>query len=764
MGVKWDDVSITDVTSLAGTEYWVCVQESTTKRVTADQAAAHAVDTLLAADAATPTAGDKVVAERAGTEKLYTLADLASYCVASGWSGASAADPVVTGDMVLVDRGGTVYKVDVDTLVTYALTGVQASTLDISGLTAATLAGTDQYLVVQGSTAKKTTLADLETKLWTDYATYVSGLTAVETAADGDVFYTIQGATPKYMTGSVLATYMTAEIKGAVVDSAWDDAAAVTDVQAADVFLLERADVRKTVAASYLATYALSGLSGSAAVDPVASGDDFLLYRGGAAKLADTSVMAAYFLPLVFNWTTETSMVDADELVFGRSGTGKTITYANFKSGVLSGLQASTLDISGLSAATLTATDEFLVCQTGTAKKTTLADLETKLWTDYATYVAGLTEITTVADAHKFYAIDAGTPKYTTADAIAEYVIKEAYADASTVSPAVTGDLLLVNRSGTIYDMNVDTLVTYALSGAQSTILNISGLDAATIAASDHVLVCQGSTPKRATVEDLTAEVHGEFADYVAARDAVTALTAEDDFCLVQGGALMRVDLGDLADYVVAQAGELPWTLVGSSKYTATPPTTSTLTMSDTSDMAIGKPIRFTQSATNYYAIVTALSANASITIAGAPLDTGAQVTELRVGPPETVEQVEFKVSGAWAASVQDVLAAVAKTYFKWQRQDAYLVAISAVHATADTGAAQPKLNVKVAGDLVSTEDSNAGLQLSTAGTWVDGSAVAISASNYKISRGDAVEIRCTSTGSNADAEDLTVSLVFVFE
>jgi hypothetical protein len=204
------------------------------------------------------------------------------------------------------------------------------------------------------------------------------------------------------------------------------------------------------------------------------------------------------------------------------------------------------------------------------------------------------------------------------------------------------------------------------------------------------------------------------------------------------------------------------WVTIDSSKYTATPSSTSQIAMSDTSDVSIGNGIKYTDSRGTYYAIVTAISANTSITIAGATLSTGADLTELNVGTDKTV-QLDFVVPGAYGDGANDLLANDANTYFKWKANKAYLVDFSGVHGTAD-GTANPKVNIKIDSSLVSTNDSNNGIQLSTAGTWVDNSAVAISTTNYEIDRGDSIEVACTVAGTDGDAQDLTVSLAFVKE
>lgn len=235
-GVKVSEMTVD--TALTGTEKLVALDGTTSKVVTTAKMAEYSIDVLSAATAGTPTTGDDIVIFRGTAEMTLPLDDVAAYAVASAWSEATEEDPVVTGDLLLVDRGGTVYSIDVDTLTDYAMTGAQALVLDLSGLATATLGGTDLLAICQGTAAKKATLTELEVKLWTDYATYVGGLTAVGAAADSDVFYCLQSGTPKKVTGTLLAAYMLAEIGSDVVDLVWDGATTTT-VADADVFVLE---------------------------------------------------------------------------------------------------------------------------------------------------------------------------------------------------------------------------------------------------------------------------------------------------------------------------------------------------------------------------------------------------------------------------------------------------------------------------------------------------------------------------------------------
>lgn len=236
----------------------------------------------------------------------------------------------------------------------------------------------------------------------------------------------------------------------------------------------------------------------------------------------------------------------------------------------------------------------------------------------------------------------------------------------------------------------------------------------------------------------------------------ITGLTATT----VAAGAV-TADSVESAEAVDAPAAS-PWVTIAASRYTATPASSSQITMSDTDGLAVGLPVRYEYDGGTYYGIITALVADTSITIAGAPLDTEEDLTSLAVGPATHVRQVEYQIAGTYGDDTADLLATDMAAYSRWRGPAARLVAVSAVHATADTGANQPKVNVKVGGDAVLTQDTAAGITLSTAGTWVNGSAVAIDPDAAVLADGDAIEIACTAAGSNSDAEDLTVQVVIV--
>lgn len=220
------------------------------------------------------------------------------------------------------------------------------------------------------------------------------------------------------------------------------------------------------------------------------------------------------------------------------------------------------------------------------------------------------------------------------------------------------------------------------------------------------------------------------------------------------------------ADFIAATPASLRYRTVATARYTGLiGGTPSIITMSTTSDMGVGYPVRYVVSGTTYYGVITALSANTSITVAGPALAAAATVSALAVGTPEMVSEYLFFVGGAYGNDVTSTLLATdMKTYFKWNRQKAYLVRIAVTHNTA-AATTQPKVNVKIDGNSVSSQDSSNGIQPTSAGTWVNGTLASINSSNYDINWDESLEVACSVVGNpTSGALDLTVLCVFVQE
>jgi|GEM_PF-2703514 len=199
------------------------------------------------------------------------------------------------------------------------------------------------------------------------------------------------------------------------------------------------------------------------------------------------------------------------------------------------------------------------------------------------------------------------------------------------------------------------------------------------------------------------------------------------------------------------------WT--AETNFTATPPSTSTLTMTAdlTGTILVGYPVKYTIGGVVYYGIVTAITSNL-LTVAGAPL--GGDVTALYWGDPTRVVQVDFFIPGAFAdAANTGLLASDARTKFDWNLTKAYCVQIRHTVRVDDSGANQPRVTISIAGSVVGTSNTNAGEAV--AETWTS-TVVGINTTNYDINRDEAIEVVTDANGSNGDATDLTVSAIFV--
>jgi hypothetical protein len=204
------------------------------------------------------------------------------------------------------------------------------------------------------------------------------------------------------------------------------------------------------------------------------------------------------------------------------------------------------------------------------------------------------------------------------------------------------------------------------------------------------------------------------------------------------------------------------WFIIGTASYTATPSSTSTITMSDTSLLQVGQALRYTDGTSTRYAQIASITTDTSISIRGSALDTGSDLTSLYFAPVGKIREISLFISGTYADGTDtDLLANDMNSPFEWTGNKSYLVFAKAVHMTVD-GTAQPKINIQLNGAKALTGDSNNGIQLGSSGVWVANSPVAISNSNYGIEDGQEVEVECTVAGTAGDAENLTVQLTFV--
>jgi hypothetical protein len=305
-----------------GTDVFLLQRSAVGKTATGANIATYVVSTQNSASALTPAAaGDGLLVFRSGTQYKMDVDVLSTYALASGWSAASVTP--TTGDKLTVGRGGVTKSITIDQLQTFVLTGIQANVLNLTGLSDATLDGTDVFLVGEGATARKASLTQLETQLWIDYKTHVTGLTSVGTLVDADTFYTVQSGTAKKTASSTIWSY--------VEEKLW----------------------------------------GASTVTPVLAGDNLYMRRGATSYRLDVGALATYVSTLV----------------------------------------AGSINIAGLSSATLSSGDLFIVNDGGVNKNVTLANLQSEFWTAFATYVSALSPPVSAANTDVLYSINLGSPQ-----------------------------------------------------------------------------------------------------------------------------------------------------------------------------------------------------------------------------------------------------------------------------------------------------------------------------------------------------------------
>ena len=556
--VAWKDwLAGLTVDTIGGAEKMPVLDGTTNKNITTALMSAYTIDQLVAASAVTPTTGDALLMERDGAEGTFDLDALASYIVASGWAAATEVAPATNADKFLASRSGTVVELDIDTIVAYANASNGTLGAQVDGTSAATLTDADKYLVVQGTTAAKTTFTDIASRVHTQFRTHLGSLASVTELADANTFYVDQGGTAKKITATVLAAYVQAEVGAAIVSAAWDDYDTVGSAATGDILLLERTNVGKKIDVANIAAYAVATQNSASAADPVASGDDFLMFRSGTQYKVDVGVLSTYVLASAWSATSGDPVATGDKIAIGRSGSTLSVTVDQLQTFVLDGIQADVLDFSGLDAATLAGTDLFAVWNGTAPEKITLANLETQLWADFDAYVSALTAVSSPVDGDVYYVIQSGTPKKITADVLASYMDDEIWADASAADPVASGDDFLMRRSGTTYAVDVDVLASYINTSVQATVLNISGLTDATLDATDFFLVGEGSNARHATLAQLETKLWTDFTAYVNGLDAVATTVADDKFFVIQGGVAKYVTPDELATYINPGGGDV---------------------------------------------------------------------------------------------------------------------------------------------------------------------------------------------------------------
>jgi hypothetical protein len=313
------------------------------------------------------------------------------------------------------------------------------------------------------------------------------------------------------------------------------------------VFLLERSGTGRTATGANIASYVVGTQNSATEAVGTVAGDDFLIFRSGTQLKLDVDLLATYVIASGWSAASGNPVATGDKLVIGRGGTTLSVTVDQFRTFVIAGVQASSLDLTGLPVASLASGSLFLVGDGTTPKKATLAELETKLWVDYQTYVSGLTALTALEDADTFYVIEGTTPKKITSANIAAYVETELW-DKADASPAVqAGDDLWMRRATTSYKLDVGALATYIGTIVTSSI-DIGSLSAASLSDGDLLLVDDGGTNKKITLSNLRSHFWTELVTYVNALTGAVSAADADVLYLISGVAPLKITIGDLWD------------------------------------------------------------------------------------------------------------------------------------------------------------------------------------------------------------------------
>lgn len=525
------------------------VDGTTSKHTTATLLAAFAVDQLQAAGVATITTlndADTLNAFQSNVAKKLTAQNFFNWVV-DKLEALATVTTIVSGDKLVFNDGGVLKQIDIDDVKTFLNSTNVSLGAEIAALTTATLADSDQYVVSQGTTARKTTFTAIAARVYSQFLAYVTGLPAIAVLDDADTFYASDSGVASKVTAQTIATYVQAEVGAGIVSAAWDNYAALgASANATDVFLLERSGVGKTATGANIATYVIGTQNSAASSGAAVAGDSFLIFRSGTQYKMDVGALATYVIASGWSAASGNPVVTGDKIVIGRGVTTYSVTVDQLKTFVQAGIQASTLDLTGLPVASLASGSLLLIGDGVTPKKSTLADLETQLWTDYKAYVSGLTSVVTLANADTFYVIQSGTAKKIASSDIAAYA-ETAMWSKSVVTP-LAGDNFWMRRGATSYRVDIGAIATYVSTVVAGTI-NISALAAITTVSNDDLFIVDDgavNANRKITFANVKASIFPAISTYVTGLTAAGSVAGTEELYSVNAGAPQKITVSTL--------------------------------------------------------------------------------------------------------------------------------------------------------------------------------------------------------------------------
>lgn len=534
--------------ALTGPEKIPVLDGTSSRHVTATALAAFVVDQLhQAAVVTTLNDADELNVFQSDVEKILTAQNFFNWVV-DKLEALGTSATIVSGDKLVFNDGGILKQIDIDDVKTFLNSSAVSLGSQIAGLDTATLADSDQYVVAQTTTAKKTTFTAIAARVHSQFLSYMAGLPAVATLADGDTFYVSDSGVASKVTAATVATYVQTKAGGDIVSSAWDSYSALgAAANATDVFLLERGGTGRTATGANIASYVVGTQNSATSAVSAVAGDGFLIFRSGVQNKLDIDLLSTYALASGWNAASGSPVATGDKITIGRGGVTYSVTVDQLKTFALVGVQATVLDLTGLTSATLASGSLFLIGDGSTARKATLAELETKLWVDFQSYVSGLTSLVTLEDADLFYVIEGATPKKITGANIASYVETEMW-DKADATPAVqSGDDLWMRRSTTSYKLDVGALASY-IAGIVTSSIDVGGLSAASLSDGDLFLVDEGASNTKVTLADLRSHFWGALPAYVTGLTAATTAIDADILYMINSGTPRNLTVGDLWD------------------------------------------------------------------------------------------------------------------------------------------------------------------------------------------------------------------------
>jgi hypothetical protein len=536
------------VDTLTGPEKLPLLDGTTSKHATAALLAAFTIDQLHQASVITTVAdSDELNVFQSDVEKILTAQNFFNWIV-DKLEAIGVETTILSGDKLLYVDGGVLKQIDIDNVRTFINAGIASLGSQISALTTATLADSDQYVVAQGTTARKTTFTSIASRVHSQFLTYLGTLPSVATGTvvDGDTFYINDGGTASKVTAAVLAAYMQSKISTDAVSAAWDTYAALgAATNATDVFLLERSGTGRTATGANIASYVVGTQNSAADAVGAVVGDDFLIFRSGTQFKLDIGLLSTYVLASGWSATSGNPVATGDKVLIGRAGTTLSVTVDQLETYILNGIQANVLNLTGLTSATLASGSLLLIGDGSNARKATLAELETKLWADFEDYVSALIALTPLEDADVFYVIEGTTPKKITAANIASYAETEMW-DKADAASVLAGDDIWMRRGSTSYKLDVGVFATY-VSGILAGSIDINALATAALSDNDLFLIHDGGVNRKATIANVSSYIEDKMWSKV---DATPAVQAGDDIWMRRGSTSYKLDVAAFAAYV----------------------------------------------------------------------------------------------------------------------------------------------------------------------------------------------------------------------